>query len=142
MKERLYTEGNQVLFDAQDETGVSQVFDCACFDNIIVAVTAPANASLTFKFQGSLGKSVSSAAAPDFSSAQAVTNHWDYIAAFDVQDPTSVILGDTGVTINNDTAANNTRLYSVNVSTLRYFSLQVSAYTDGSLTAFVMGSTV
>ena len=133
---------NQVLFNAKAATGVSPVIPCESFTNIIVAVTAPLNTTLTFKFQGSTGTSVSSQAAPDFSATQAVTNMWDYLSAYDLNDPTSVIVGDTGVLLDNLSAAANTSMYIVNVALMRYFSLQVSAYTDGSLTAVVMGSTI
>lgn len=133
--------GNQLLFNAKAATGVSPVFDCAGFSNVIVAVTGAVNSTLTFKFQGSLGASVTSQAAPDFSAAQSATNMWDYVSAYDLQDPSAVITGDTGVTLDNLTVAQNTRMYIVNVAAIRYFSLQVSAYTDGSLSAMVMGTT-
>lgn len=135
---RFVTPNNQLLFDAKAATGVSSPIDVSGFDSIIVAVSAPANASLQFKFQGSIGKSLTSIASPDFSAAQSVTNIWDYVSAYDLEDPTTLIDGDTGVTIDNDTEANNTRLYTVNVSLLRYFSMQVAAYTDGSVTAMVI----
>lgn len=134
------TQNNVKLFDAKAATGVSVPLDVTEFDQIIVAVTAAANSTLTFNFQGSIGKSVTSEDAPDFSAAQAVTNHWDYVSAYDYNDPSSVIVGATGVTLNNDTVANNTRLYTVNVSLIRWFSMQVSAYTDGAVTAFVVCS--
>ena len=134
---------NQQLFDAKAANGVAtNPIDCSCFTNIIVAVTAPLNTSLTFKFQGSVGKSITDASAPAFASAQAVTNMWDYVSAYDLNDPSSVIVGDTGVTIDNLSAAANTRMYIVNVALLRWFSMEVSAYTDGSISAMVMGSTI
>lgn len=134
---------NQQLFNAKAATGVVLApINCESFTNIVVAVTAPLNTSLTFKFQGSVGKSITDASAPTFSSAQAVTNMWDYVSAYDLNDPSSVIVGDTGVTIDNVSAAANTRMYIVNVALLRWFSMEVTAYTDGSISAMVMGSTI
>lgn len=130
------------LFDAQAATGVSNVLPVDFAESIIVAVTAPLNSTLTFKFQGSIGKSLTDPSAPDFSLAQAVLNQWDYVSAYDYNDPSSIITGDTGVTIDNATAASNTRMYVINTSLLRWFSMQVSAYTDGSLTAMASLSTV
>lgn len=140
--ERLVVNTNQILFDAQAATGVSTPLNVEAFDNIIVAVTAPLNSTLTFNFQGSIGKSISSTESPTFSSAQAVTNMWDYVAAYDLNDPSSIIVGDTGVALNNASAAANTRFYIINTSLIRWFSMQVSAYTDGSLSAMVATSTI
>lgn len=135
-----FPENNTALFSAKAATGVSTPLDVSAMREITVAVSAPANATLTFKFQGSIGKSASSSAAPDFSAAQSVTNHWDYVSAYDLQDPTSVIAGDTGVTLDNLTAAQNTRLYTINVGLFRHFSMQVSSFTDGYVSAWLVAS--
>lgn len=127
--------------DAKAATGVGNLIDVTTYGDIVVAVTADVNASLTYKFQGSIGASVSSGAAPTFSSAQAVLNHWDYIASYDYQTPGTVITGDTGVTLNNDTVVNNSHLYIVNVSGLTWFSMEITSYTDGALTSWVAGYT-
>lgn len=133
--------GNYQLFNAKAATGVSNAIDVSDFENIIVAITAPLNATFTFKFQGSVGKSLTSGDVPDFNAAQAVTNHWDYVAAYDLQDPGTIIAGDTGVTIDNAAVAANTRFYVVNTSLLRWFSMSITSYTDGSLTAWCAVST-
>ena len=123
------------LFDGATATGVSGAVDVASFRHIVVAVTATANATLTFKFQGSIMNT-----APTFSSAQAVDNIWDYLECYDLQDRTSAITGDTGVTLNNDTVANNTRQYMINTDHMKWFSMQVSAYTDGTFTAYLIAA--
>lgn len=71
---------------------------------------------------------------PDFSATQTGTNHWDYVAAYDLQNPSSIIPGDTGVALNNDSAANNTRQYLMNTDAVRWVCAEVTAYTDGSVT--------
>jgi len=127
------------ILSAKGATGVGNTMLVKDFKHIIVAVTATLNSSLTFKFQGSLGTSATSGDAPVFSDAQAVANHWDYVAAYDLQTPGTVITGDTGVAINNDTVANNTHLYLVNVDGLTWFNMSVTSFTDGALTAFAVG---
>jgi hypothetical protein len=128
-----------MLFNAKAATGVSTPQNVAGCDQVLVCVSAAVNSSLTFKFQGSGGASITSEEAPDFSAAQAVTNQWDYVAVYDLQSPGTVIAGDTGVTIDNASVAANTTMYLVNIPpTVRWFSLQVSAYTDGSLTAYMV----
>jgi hypothetical protein len=137
---RRFKSGNYELFDAKAATGASKIIDVTDYREIVVAVTAAINSSLIYKFQGSIGKSLSSADAPDFAAAQAVTNHWDYVASYDLQSPGSVIPGDTGVTIDNAAVAANTTLYVINVSLLRHFAMSVTTYTDGALTAWVMAA--
>ena len=119
------------LFSAKAATGVSEVLDVRNYRHIVVAVTATVNSTLTFKFQGSSRDSQ-----PTFSSAQAVLNVWDYVAAYDLNDPNTIITGDTGVSLNNAAVAVNTRLYLVNVDHLSWFSMEVTAYTDGALSAW------
>lgn len=132
-------ENNVVLFNAAT-TGTAPAQDVSSFRQIIVAVTAPLNATLTLKFQGSIGKSVSSQAAPDFSSAQAVDNHWDYLAFYEYQNPSSVVAGDTGVVIDNTSVAENTRLFIVNVSLVRWFSATITSRTDGTVSSWFVAS--
>ena len=122
------------LFNAQAATGVSSAVNVSDYRHVVVAVTAPLNATLTFKFMGAVRST-----SPTFSSAQSTTNVWDYVGVYDLNnnDP---IVGDTGVALNNDTAANNTRQYLINTDHLTWFALEVSAYTYGSLSAWLMAS--
>lgn len=122
------------IFDAKAATGVTSAIDVADFRHVVVEVSAALNSTLTFKFQGS-----NQGTAPDFSTAQAVANIWDYIQVYDGQDG-SAVAGDTGVALNNDTVANNTRRYYINTDFLRWLSIEITSYTDGSLTAWVSGS--
>jgi hypothetical protein len=122
------------VLNAAAATGSGNRFDCKDYENVVVRLSAALNSSLTVKFQGAVTDS-----APAFGSAQSEANHWDYVAAYDLQNPSSIIAGDTGVTLNNDTAANNCRQYIVNTAYLSYFNIDVSAYTDGAVTATVIG---
>lgn len=122
------------LFSAKAATGFSNAIPTDEYRHWTLTVGAPVNSSLTFKLQG-----ISLDAAPDFSAARSSTNIWEYIALYDLQDG-SFIAGDTGVTINNDTAANNCHVYSINTDDISFLSLELSAYTDGSLTAYLTGA--
>lgn len=135
---RLVSDPTAIL-TAQAATGVGEAIGVKGYHHILVAVSAAVNASLTFKFQGSIGKSATDAGAPDFSMAQTIENHWDYVASYDLQSPGSLITGDTGVTLNNDTVAGNTRLYMINVDALTWFSMDVTSVTDGDVSAFFVG---
>jgi len=118
------------VFDAKAATGVSKVIFCRDFRNANFQITAALNSSLTFKFVGALGDT-----APDFSSAQSTTNVYDYLAFADLQNPGTLVAGDTGVTLNDDTAANNCHIYEVNTNGIDWVAIVITSYTDGSLSA-------
>ena len=77
--------------------------------------------SITIKVQGS-----SSVDAPTFSSAQSVTNKWDYIETVDQEDGSNID-GDTGITIGD---ADEVRSLVVNVDGLRWITVNVTAISD------------
>ena len=122
------------VFSAKAATGNSSVANVKDFKDISVAVTSTLNSSLTFKFKGSPLDNV------DLTAAQAVGNEWDYVAFADLQSAGSLVAGDTGVTLNNDTVANNTRLYTINTNHLALFAVEVTSYTDGALDAYVIAT--
>jgi len=136
---RLFTP-NTTILDEQGATGVGTAFNVKPFRNIVIAVSAAVNSSLTFKFQGSIGTAAGSDDSPNFAAAQTIANHWDYIEAFDHQNTGTAIAGDTGVTLNNDTVAGNTRLYKINVDLLEWVNIEVTSWTDGDFSAFVVGA--
>ena len=121
---QLYT-----ILDAKAATGTGTVLNVQDYRYIVFQVSAAASSSLTIKFQGSILDT-----APDFSSAQTEANHWDYVATYDLQTPASVIPGDTGITLNDDTVANNCRLIYMNVDLMKWVNVAVTAYTDGDVT--------
>jgi hypothetical protein len=127
-------KGPVTIHSAKAADGVGTAADVAGFRHLVVQASAALNSSLTFKIQGSVSE-----AAPDFSTAQSATNHWDFVASYDLQDA-ALVAGDTGVVLNNDTVANNTRQYLVNADHLRWVNVQVSSYVDGSLTCSVAGT--
>lgn len=135
MPRRIFNEIPLFGGNAKNATGVSEAINVVDFRHIVIAVTAAVNSTLTFKFQGSPRDD-----APNFGAAQSETNIWDYVHVYDLNNPAGGIIGDTGVTLNNDTVANNTRLYEINTDLLQWFSLEVSSYTDGSLTAYLIAA--
>lgn len=127
---------------AKAATGVGTSFDCRKYQNVVIAVSAAVNSSLTFKFQGSIGSGVGAGGdSPEFGTAQAGDNHWDYVGFTDLQTAGTLVAGDTGVTVNNDTVVNNTHLYMLNTQGLSFVNMDLTAYTDGDLSAFVVGFT-
>lgn len=117
------------VLEAKASTGASNAFFCSDFRNLIAGISAPANSTFTIKFVGGVGDT-----APDFTAAQSTTNKYDFLEAIDLQDG-SAIDGDTGVTIDNTTAAVNNRLFEININALDYVGIQVTSWTDGSVSA-------
>ena len=84
---------------------------------------------MTVKFQGSI-----QITQPDFSSAQSVSNHWDYIQGIDLEDG-SALDGDTGFVV---AGTDDFKIYEVNVNGLRWFDATVTARSAGSVTVKVL----
>ncbi len=117
------------VLSAKAATGASNAFYCSDFRNLVAGISAPANSTLVIKFVGSVGET-----APDFTAAQSTTNLYDFLECIDLQDGTAID-GDTGITIDNTTAAVNNRMFEVNINALDYIGIQVTSYTDGSVSA-------
>jgi len=86
------------------------------------------DAALTVKFQGSIQETC-----PDFSAAQSVTNHWDYIEVVDLEDG-AAIDGDTGVAV---AAADDYRMLEANINGLKWLCATVTARSAGEVTVKV-----
>lgn len=121
------------VFNAEAEADVSTIVNVADSRHVVVGVSATANTSLTFKIRGS----VLNSSETDLDATQAVDNIWDYVSFYDLEDPSTLIDGDTGVTLDNLTVVNNTRQYVVNTDYLQQLAIEITSYTDGALTAWV-----
>lgn len=110
----------------------STVINVEDYRHVVVAVSATLNATLTFNFKGSI------LGTTDLTAARTVTNLWDYISAYDLEDPATLIDGDTGVAINNDTVVNNTHQYIINTDHLALFAVETTAWTDGNITVWAV----
>ena len=89
------------------------------------ATDGGSDAALTVKFQGSIQTDE-----PDFSAAQSVRNHWDYIEVIDVEDG-SAIDGDAGISVSG---ADDYRLFEINTNGLKWINAIVSNRTEGEVT--------
>lgn len=117
------------LLDAKGATGVDLTNGIRVEDyrNAVLsfATDGGADAALTVKFQGSIQET-----APDFSAAQSVTNHWDYIQVIDLEDA-ATIDGDTGISV---ATADDYRLLELNFNGLKWINAVVTARTQGEVT--------
>lgn len=125
------------VLDAKGATGAGTNVYVRDFRNAIffVATDGGADAALTIKFQGSIGKGISTAnreESPAFGSAQSVTNQWDYIEVIDLEDG-SAIDGDTGISV---AGADDYRMFEAQINGLDWLNVSVTARTEGEVTVF------
>lgn len=84
--------------------------------------------SFTVKFQISYSDDC-----PDFSAAESVSNHWDYVQVIDLQNGAS-INGDTGIAL---TGTDDFRNLELNINGARWFNAVITAYSAGNATVKV-----
>jgi len=125
------------LLNAKAASGVSAAIFAQDYRNIVIQVTATANASLVYKFQGALA--LSNGQAPDFGAARTEANPWEYVEAIDLQDG-SAIDGDTGITLSATPVTTNIRLFEININCLDFVSIEVT-WTSGAISASATLST-
>lgn len=115
------------VMDAKASTGIGNPVKCEDYQykQFSLATDGGGTANFTIKFQGSVSED-----APTFSSAQSVTNHWDYIDAIDLQDGTSID-GDTGVSV---ATSDDYRLFEINNKGLKWVCARITSYSAGSIT--------
>lgn len=118
------------ILNAAGATGAGNVISVQDFKHAVFsfATDGGADAALTVKFAGSVAET-----APDFDSAQSVTNMWDYIEVVDLEDG-SAIDGDTGVAV---AAADDYRILEANINGLQWITAIVTARTQGEVTVKV-----
>ena len=115
------------ILDAAAAASTGKAISVEDFKNCVFsfATDGGGDAALTVKFQGSVADDC-----PDFSAAQAVDNHWDYVEVVDLEDG-SAIDGDTGVAV---ATADDYRLLEANINGLKWICATVTARTGGEVT--------
>ena len=116
--------------NAKAATGVGTTIDTRDFDYLVLEIGTASSANLTVKFAGSVSET-----APTFSSAQSVSNHWDYLYCYDLNSASGVT-GDTGFVVSG---TDDFKLYKVNVDGINWFNANVTARSAGSVTVKLSG---
>lgn len=118
------------VLTAKATTGVGTTLDISKYKDVMLQLVAANATSATIKIQGSLSDT-----APDFSATQTAANHWDYVGSYDLNDPSSLIAGDTGITFVAVTIADSCRNLIVNIDGVRWLNIVVTAISGGDVTA-------
>ena len=118
------------ILDEKAATGIGNNINVKDWRHIIVPIATSNSANLTVKAVGSLSETC-----PTFSSAQSVTNMYDFIEMVDYQSG-SLITGDTGIVFSG---TDDYRLVELNTNGLEWINFRVTAYAAGKLTIKVVG---
>ena len=92
---------------------------------------------MTVKCQWAVASSATDYTWPDFTAAQSVTNHWDYVMMADLQDWSSVTW-DTGFVV---AWTDDFKNYEVNINWLDFLNFTVTARSAGTVTIVAQLST-
>lgn len=112
---------------AANGAGISQLVND--FKNIQIDFATSGSANMIVRVQGSFMSPES--AGPNFAIAPSVTNRWDYIGFFDLQDSRSLIKGDDGIVL---TGTDDFLNLLVNVDGIVWVNMEISSFVAGALT--------
>lgn len=115
----------EVILNAAAAASTGSVVSVADYRNVNLQIGTASSANLTVKIQGSFSDTM-----PTFSSAATVSNHWDYIACYDLNTGL-LVAGDTGFVV---TGTDDVVNYKVNTDGLKWLCATVTARSAGSVT--------
>lgn len=120
-----------LLDGATSATLSSYVINVADFTSVAFHLATSSSANCTIKAYGSLSE-----AKPDFSAAQSATNRFDTVDLVKLNDTGTIIAGDTGIVL---AGTDENAMYEVNVTNLRWFTVEITAYSAGTISLFASG---
>jgi hypothetical protein len=127
---RRFRKRGVTVLNAKAATGVGNTISIQDYQHVVLEIGTASSANLTCKFAASASET-----APTFSSAQSVSNHWDYLLAYDMNDGSSVA-GDTGFVVSG---TDDFKIYLFNVDGVNWFNANVTARSAGSITVKLTG---
>lgn len=123
------------LMNSKASTGIGSVIDVRDFLYVQLVISTSGTANGTLKIAGSM---VDKRSDVDFASAASATNEWDFIAAYNLQNPSIVIAGDTGVVY---TGTDTVEQLIVNCDGVNFLTVNLTARAAGNFNVTVMGYT-
>lgn len=124
----------RVLLNAVHQTGSGLTYNAKDFRDIGLMLSGDDTCDVVVKIQGSFQETE-----PDFDLDPGVSNHWTYIATYDLAAPETPIDGATGVTINSGAEETNCKSLLVNVDHMNWINVRVTTYNAGHVTAVANG---
>jgi hypothetical protein len=124
-----------VIFSTKSTTGIGNIIEVSDYRHLVIVLSSQGTANGTVKLAGSYEQSLSDVS---FSSSASATNLWDFVAMYNLQNPSSIIPGDTGVVYSGTDAVEH---LLVNVDGIKYLTLNITAISAGSFNAKIVGFT-
>ena len=120
-------ENFYTLLDAESTADTIMTVPAGDFDHVVFSIDTDGGgtANLTVKFTGSIAETK-----PTTSSAQSVTNSYDFIEVVDLEDG-ATIDGDTGIGVSG---ADMHRLVEANINGLKWIVVRLTARSAGTVT--------
>mgnify|MGYP003394289385 CR=1 FL=1 len=118
------------ILSAKAATGVDNTLLVSDYETITVSFATANSGSMTVKCAGSLSET-----SPTWTSAQSVSNMYDFIQMVDLNDG-STLDGDTGVVL---TGTDDFRQFEINVNGLKWLTFRVTAWAAGNVTVKATG---
>jgi hypothetical protein len=117
------------------QSGDSTTFNVEGLEYITISVDAEEVPSASLYFVGSIQNDGLMNGAPNFYASQSLSNRWDKIAVYNLQNNTEVE-GDTGITLSATDAHD---IYQVYTQNLKWISAIIDRYASGSLQIKIKG---
>lgn len=119
-----------IVLNGVTESGIGNPILVADYDHVIIHLDLEDSPTATVKVKGSVSRDL-----PDFSAAQANDNRYDFIQVKDLEDGSSID-GDTGVAV---AGSADHRVLEVNTNHITWLTLDVTAYTAGTIYGRLVG---
>ena len=123
----------QVLSAAAAVTASGNVINVTDFKNVVIALATAGGATATAKIKGAV--LTPGETEPNFANAASAANHWAYVNSFDLESNAAV----SGTTGYSAAGTDVVKLVKVNVDGLDRLTVEVSARSAGTVSAWVVG---
>lgn len=124
----------KVLFSGAAANGWSETFNAGNYQWLQICISTSGSANGVIKVAGSH----LDAEDVNFTSAAAVGNEWGYIALYNENDPSSIIVGSTGAVYSG---TDGVRYIYVNTSQRKTVAVELSGFSAGAFHVTITGAT-
>lgn len=123
-------QGDEQVFTSKTGTGTSTGFLVNGRRHVKLVLVSTGTTALTFKVKGAVLGNVT------LTDAASSSNPWDYLSFYNLNSPSSVIVGDTGVTL----SAAGVEQYLLNVDHCDQVAVEITEHTNGTVDAWFVAA--
>lgn len=108
---------------------ISKIINVADADHVVIAIDTEDSFAAKIQFAGSIADD-----APDLVAAQAYDNQYEFVESKDLEDSTTLIDGDGGITASGTDIH---RMVEINTNHITHLAIVLSSWTAGKITALL-----